>query len=126
MVRTEEDTAKVFTDPTAFADEPRLHAALKYLRTKAPVSFVDDPQYRPFWAVVKHADIVEIERNNSLWINAPRTALFTTEIEDQARVQREAGKGLRMVIHMDGRHHRLMRAIGADWFRPKAMRALKD
>ena len=33
--------------------------------------------------------------------------------------------GLRTLIHMDDPHHRKVRAIGADWFRPKAMRDLK-
>ncbi|MUM35619.1 cytochrome P450, partial [Mycolicibacterium sp. CBMA 361] len=36
-----------------------------------------------------------------------------------------AGIGLRTLIHMDDPHHRKIRAIGADWFRPKAMRELK-
>jgi cytochrome P450 len=80
-----DEAAKVFADPTSYADEPRLHAALTHLRAHAPVSLVDCPPYRPFWAITKHADIVEIERPQ----------------------------------------HRVVRAIGADWFRPKAMRALK-
>ena len=33
--------------------------------------------------------------------------------------------GLRTLIHMDDPHHRKVRDIGADWFRPKAMRDLK-
>lgn len=33
--------------------------------------------------------------------------------------------GIRTLIHMDDPHHRKVRAIGADWFRPKAMRDLK-
>jgi cytochrome P450 len=39
--------------------------------------------------------------------------------------QLEAGMGLRTLVHMDDPQHRVVRAIGADWFRPKAMRALK-
>jgi cytochrome P450 len=42
-----------------------------------------------------------------------------------AEAQLEAGTGLRTLIHMDDPHHRKVRAIGADWFRPKAMRDLK-
>jgi cytochrome P450 len=37
----------------------------------------------------------------------------------------EAGTGLRTLIHMDDPHHRDVRKVGVDWFRPKAMRALK-
>ena len=42
-----------------------------------------------------------------------------------AQEQLDAGMGLRTLIHMDDPQHRVVRAIGADWFRPKAMRALK-
>jgi len=120
-----DEAAKVFADPTSYADEPRLHAALTHLRAHAPVSLVDCPPYRPFWAITKHADVMEIERANDLFINEPRPVLATAEADDMARDQLDAGMGLRTLIHMDDPKHRLVRAIGADWFRPKAMRALK-
>jgi cytochrome P450 len=119
-----DEAAKVFADPTSYADEPRLHAALTHLRAHAPVSLVECPPYRPFWAITKHADIMEIERANDLFINEPRPLLATAQADDMAREQLEAGMGLRTLIHMDPQH-RVVRAIGADWFRPKAMRALK-
>jgi cytochrome P450 len=120
-----DEAAKVFADPTSYADEPRLHAALTHLRAHAPVSLVDCPPYRPFWAITKHADIMDIERANDLFINEPRPVLATAQADDMAREQLDAGMGLRTLIHMDDPQHRVVRAIGADWFRPKAMRALK-
>ena len=89
------------------------------------MSLVDCPPYRPFWAITKHADIMEIERANDLFINEPRPLLATAEADDLAQSLLEAGMGLRTLIHMDDPQHRVVRAIGADWFRPKAMRALK-
>ncbi|MFZ3268004.1 MAG: cytochrome P450 [Mycobacterium sp.] len=120
-----DEAAKVFADPTSYADEPRLHAALTHLRAHAPVSWVDCPPYRPFWAITKHADIMQIERAHDLFINEPRPLLATAQADDMAREQLDAGMGLRTLIHMDDPQHRVVRAIGADWFRPKAMRALK-
>jgi hypothetical protein len=73
------DEAAKVSDPTAYADEPRLHAALTHLRAHAPVSLVDCPPYRPFWAITKNADIMDIERDNSLWINEPQPLLQTAE-----------------------------------------------
>ncbi|MGV0801405.1 cytochrome P450, partial [Mycolicibacterium elephantis] len=84
------------------------------------VSWVDVPNYRPFWAITKHADIMDIERDNELFTNSPRPVLVTAEGDEQ-----QAAIGVRTLIHMDDPEHRVMRAIGADWFRPKAMRALK-
>ena len=122
---TMDDAAKVLADPTAYADDHRLHAALAHLRANNPVAWVDNPPYRPFWAITRHADIMAIERDNNLWINEPRPLLGTAEADDMARAQLEAGMGLRTLIHMDDPQHRVIRAIGADWFRPKAMRDLK-
>jgi cytochrome P450 len=115
-----DEAAKVFADPLAYTDELKLHAALTYLRAHAPVTWVEVPSHRPFWAVTKHADIMAIERDNTLFTNSPRPVLMTEEADEQ-----QAAIGINTLIHMDDPQHRVVRAIGADWFRPKAMRALK-
>lgn len=117
---TMDEAARVFADPLAYADEAKLHAALRHLRANAPVSRVDVPPYRPFWAITKHADVMAIERANTLFTNSPRPVLMTAEADEQ-----QAAIGISTLIHMDDPQHRVVRAIGADWFRPKAMRALK-
>jgi cytochrome P450 len=122
---TMDNAAKVLADPTAYADDQRLHAALTHLRANNPVAWVDNPPYRPFWAITKHADIMAVERDNNLFLSEPRPLLMAADGEDLLKAQQEAGMGLRTLIHMDDPHHRKVRAIGADWFRPKAMRDLK-
>jgi len=97
-----------------------LHAALGHLRANAPVSWVEVPNYRPFWAITKHADVMGIERDNVLFTNWPRPVLTTAEGDEL-----QAAAGVRTLIHLDDPQHRVVRAIGGDWFRPKAMRALK-
>ncbi|WP_074853787.1 cytochrome P450 [Gordonia westfalica] len=120
-----DEAANVFADPTAYADEPRLHAAMTYLRAHNPVAYVDKAPYRPFYAITKHADIMDIERDNNLWLSEPRPVLVTAVADDFARSQLESGAGLRTLIHMDDPHHKKVRAIGQDWFRPKALRELQ-
>jgi cytochrome P450 len=117
---TVDNAANVLADPRAYTDEARLHAALTLLRANAPVAYVEADGYRPFYAITKHADIVAIERASELFINAPRPVLMPAEQEEL-----QAGYGVSTLIHMDDPQHRAVRAIGADWFRPKAMRALK-
>jgi cytochrome P450 len=116
-----DEAAKVLADPQAYTDEAGLHRALSHLRAHAPVSWVDVPNYAPFWAITKHADIMEIERANDIFTNSPRPVLVTKEGDEQ-----QAAVGIKTLIHMDDPQHRDFRAIGANWFRPKAMRALKD
>jgi cytochrome P450 len=119
------DAAKVFVDPSSYTDEIAMEAALTLLREKAPVVWVEHPRYRPFWAVTKYEDIVEVLRNGDLWRNAPRSVLQTIELDDALEAMRDAGVGLRNLIHLDGEYHRALRAIGAQWFRPNVMRSLK-
>ena len=118
--RIMDEAAKAFADPMSYTDEASLHAALTHLRANAPVSWVEVPNYRPFWAITKHADIMAIERANDVFTNSPRPVLMNTEGDEQ-----QAAVGINTLIHMDDPQHRVVRAIGADWFRPKAMRALK-
>ncbi len=117
---TMDEAAKLLADPLAYTDERRLHSALSHLRATAPVSWVDVPDYRPFWAITKHTDIMDIERANNLFTNWPRPVLATIEGDEL-----QSAAGVRTLIHLDDPQHRVVRAIGADWFRPKAMRALK-
>ncbi|OBK74157.1 cytochrome P450 [Mycobacterium sp. 1274761.0] len=116
-----DDAARVFATPQAYTDETALHSALTHLRANAPVSWVDVPSYQPFWAITKHADVMDIERANELFTNYPRPVLVRAEDDE-----RQAAIGVRTLIHMDDPQHRAVRAIGADWFRPKAMRTLKN
>ncbi|MBM7276705.1 cytochrome P450 [Gordonia rubripertincta] len=120
-----DEAANVFADPTAYADEPRLHAAMAHLRANNPVAYVDKWPYRPFYAITKHTDIMDIERDHNLWLSEPRPVLVTAAADDFAKSQLESGAGLRTLIHMDDPHHKKVRAIGQDWFRPKALRALQ-
>ena len=124
-VRITDPAARVLAEPAAYADEARLQAALAHLRAHAPVSWVDVPPYAPFWAITKHSDVMDIERDNELFTNDPRPFLEVAEFDEKQRAEREAGVGLRTLIHMDDPHHRDIRKVGADWFRPSALKALK-
>ena len=51
------------------------------MRNKYPVTWVEPNQYRPFWAITKHSDIIEIEKQNDIFINDPRTTLMDIPTE---------------------------------------------
>jgi len=110
----------MLANPAAYTDEARLHEALALLRREAPVHLVAAPGYEPFYAVTRHADIMEVERDNALWLSEPRPVLTRGR-----SAQHGSGYRVRTLVNMDDPDHRVVRAIGADWFRPKAMRALQ-
>jgi len=117
---TIEEAGLLLADPLSYTDEERLHRGLALLRREAPVHLVTAPGYRPFYAVTRHADIMEVERDGALWLSEPRPALAPLASE-----RANAGFRVRTLVNMDDPDHRVVRAIGADWFRPKAMRMLE-
>ncbi|MEN3272521.1 MAG: hypothetical protein V7636_1282 [Actinomycetota bacterium] len=120
---TVEEAGRVFTDPTAYADDERFHAACALLRREAPVHRVEVEGFNPFWAITKHADVMEIERQHELWLNEPRPILGPAVSDDQ---QRQMNMTIRTLISIDAPDHPLMRAITADWFLPKSLSRLDD
>ncbi|WP_344903688.1 cytochrome P450 [Actinomadura meridiana] len=125
MTLTVDEAGLALADPKTYADDRLLHESLALLRREAPIHRVDAPEYTPFWAVTKHEDILEVEREHQVFLNAPRPLLATTELDVMNQQRAEAGIALRTLVHMDDPDHRVFRAIGADWFRPRAMRALE-
>lgn len=121
MTRISSRNAAVLADPAAQRDPDRLHAILTGIRAEEPVAWVDVPGYTPFWAITRHEDILAIERDHRVFRNSPRPVLMTAEADEI-----QASYGIATLIHLDDPRHRLMRAIGADWFRPKAMRAMNQ
>ena len=115
---TAERAGRMLADPLAYTDEARLHQAMALLRREAPVQFVEAAGYKPFFAVTRHADIMAIERDSALWLSEPRAVLARRPAAGKA------ASPVRTLVNMDDPDHRVKRAIAADWFRPKAMRAL--
>jgi cytochrome P450 len=118
---TVEEAGRVFTDPTAYADDERFHAACALLRSEEPVHRVEVEGFNPFWAITKHADVMEIERQHDLWLNAPRPILgpAVSDVEQQ-----QMNMTIRTLISIDAPDHPLMRAMTADWFLPKSLSRL--
>jgi len=103
--------------PALYANPAELHARYATLRRDSPVVWVDHPAYRPFWAVTRHADIVEISQNNELFINAPRLTLIPKTAEaHQASIGMGREKSVRTIIDMDEPDHRKYRTVTQNWF----------
>ena len=119
------DLTNVFVDPTAYADEERFHAACRVLRREHPVVRVESERYRPFWAITRHADVLEVERDDEHFRNSPRPLLVPAAMEARAEAN-GAGQMLRTLIHMDDPDHKAFRGITSSWFLPGRVRSLED
>ena len=49
--------------PEVYGRSGHPHEAFAWLRKNDPLRLIRPSGFRPFWAVTKHADIIEIEKN---------------------------------------------------------------
>jgi len=120
------DEFKKIAYPETYADESKLHEIFTFMRKEDPVTWVEPEDYRPFWAVTKHSDIIEIEKKNDFFINDPRTTLM--DIPTEEAVKEFTGGShilLRTLVHMDNPDHRAFRALTQKWFATPNLKSLK-
>jgi cholest-4-en-3-one 26-monooxygenase len=97
------------------------HPEWTYLRKNAPVYWYDRANVDPFWAITKHADIVEISRQPKIFLNGPRLLVTT---KDQYL---EGGDMLfRHLLNMDPPEHAKYRDLVNRRFTPRAVRSLEQ
>jgi cytochrome P450 len=109
----------IFTDPKAYADAARWHSVAARLRREDPVARIEAEGYDPFWAVTRHADVIEIERQPELFLNTIDSVLAPQAFKPSHGGQQIPFKTL---IHMDGAQHRAYRNLTNDWFKPGALK----
>ena len=94
------------------------HAEWTWIRRHDPVFWYDRPNIEPFWAITKHADIIEIGKQPEIFLNAPRLAVFTRDLPPP-----EEGAA-RHLLNMDPPDHARYRRVTSGWFTPRAIRAM--
>jgi len=116
-------------DPAVFAEDAQIYGILKNLRATDPVHWTQPDGFRPFWAITKHADILEIEKLNDQFHNEPRSVLMNMEAEKNFAAMwggpdPKTGRvsPLRTLIDMDGEDHRAYRGLTQAWFMPVNLR----
>ncbi|MEY4397008.1 MAG: hypothetical protein RLZZ40_764 [Actinomycetota bacterium] len=119
---TPDEAGQVFVTPAAYADETYFHDACAVLRAESPVHKVEHPNFNPFYAVTKHADVLAVELRNNVFLNEPRPVLGT-KADDERTAQN--GNLLRTLIHVDDPEHRALRGVTSDWFLPKSLARLE-
>ena len=127
MPAASQDIVATVVDPKAHADPARLDAAFAWLRRNDPLARAEVRGFDPFRLVTKHADILEVSRDNSLFPygDFPST-LAPTEAVESGREAREAGRPLiYTLVQMDEPDHMKYRALTQAWFMPQNIRKLE-
>ncbi len=122
-----QSVGSALANPHTYEDRSRYHALLAGLRREDPLFRASPDGYRPFWAVTKHADICEIERQPDLFPSGPRLELFS--IEQERKIKESTGRDTavgRTLLHMDGLEHRAYRGLSQGWFMPKNLHDMEQ
>lgn len=111
--------------PDLYADETAIHALYASLRRDDPIRLIEPTGYRPFWAITKHADILEIERQNALFINSKRTYLGSIKMEEWIQSVTGDTHLFRTLVDLDEPQHMKLRALTQPYFMPASLKKLE-
>jgi cytochrome P450 len=96
------------------------HEAWARLRAEQPVCFMEPEGYKPFWAITRHADIVEVSKQPHKFKSEGRFILFP-EAEAGGTDDFVENPPLRMLVNQDPPEHRTYRGLVSKYFTPRAV-----
>jgi cytochrome P450 len=119
--------AETLVDAPSYADH-RIHNAYAWLRANRPLGVARPEGYDPFWVVTRHADILEISRQNSLFHSGDKSTTIVSA-EGDARIRQMTGGSphlVRSLVQMDAPDHPKYRVLTQAWFLPQNIRKLEE
>ncbi|MFM6829649.1 MAG: cytochrome P450 [Novosphingobium sp.] len=120
-----DDIDEVIVDPRTYGDAHTYHRAFAALRDSDPVHWTEPRDFRPFWTVTRHADIMAVELNAQNFLNDPRQFLVTIADEEMLLEKTGSRNFARNLVAMDDPDHRAYRALTSAWFGAKSVRSLE-
>jgi cholest-4-en-3-one 26-monooxygenase len=105
-------------DPEHFARHGYPHALWARLRAEDPVAYIAPPGYEPFWAITKHADILEILKQPRRFSSAQGISLRRAGAPPMPPSE--------MVVMLDPPRHGPIRRVANGRFTPRAVRDRRD
>jgi cytochrome P450 len=122
-----QEVADTIVDPKAYADG-RIYESYAWLRANDPLGVAQPAGYDPFWVVTRHADILEISRQNDLFHSGDRaTTIINKAAGDHVRKLTGGSPHLvRSLVQMDAPDHPKYRALTQAWFMPRNIGGLDE
>ncbi|MGB0621200.1 MAG: cytochrome P450 [Myxococcota bacterium] len=114
------DPRDIFSDNERWSDIDAWNTAVSELQAEGGIHRVEREGFTPFWAILDHAALIEIERNHALFTNEPHPILM------QDAFIRERASAIKSLIHVDDPLHSQLRRMTSDWFKPKSIRRMDD
>ena len=127
IARIPDEYAANLVDPKAYADG-RIYETYAWLRANNPFGLAEIEGFDPFWVATKHADILEISRQNALFHSGDKATVITNKAADTAVRAMMGGSPhlVRSLVQMDAPDHPKYRALTQSWFMPTNIKGLED
>ncbi len=126
MSRAAAETCNLIVDPSVYSDMPALDAAFKRLRAEDPVAWCEPEAFRPFWALTKHADIMDVSRQNQRFTNGEREMLSYHESEKGVYARFGQPHLLKTLVQLDDPQHYKLRHLTLDYFTPQNVKKREE
>ena len=110
----------IFSDNHRWGDLADWNSEAVRLHGEGGIHRIEREGFNPFWAVIDHAALLEIERNPEMFTNEPESVLITKADRASRTVD------IKTLIHMDNPQHGKYRRLTNDWFKPASVRRLDD
>jgi cytochrome P450 len=118
--------AETLVEPSAYASN-RIFEAYAWLRANNPLGVAEIEGYDRFWVVAKHADILEVSRNNALFPSGVLATTITNKAGDaRARAITGTPHLVRSLVQMDEPDHMKYRLLTQAWFMPQSIKKRED
>ena len=103
------------------------HDVWTELRASEPVYYCDAPGHEPFWAITKHADIMEISSQPDIFSNREGPVILNDEQLVQAQNRENTPLGqMRTIIEMDPPEHTAFRKVASPFFTKRNIQGLDE
>ncbi|HEY4345709.1 MAG TPA: cytochrome P450 [Parvibaculum sp.] len=122
-----QEIANTIVDPKAYAAEKPIDEAFSFLRKEMPLEQAQPEGFAPFWVITKHADILEVEKQNELFHNGDlATTLVPIDVDQKVRQLMGGSPHLvRSLVQMDNPDHMAYRRLTQAWFLPQNLKKLE-
>ncbi|MEZ2391946.1 cytochrome P450 [bacterium RCC_150] len=133
-VTVPDEIARQIVLPEGHRNDEAVFAAYRWMRENAPLAQVKVDGYDPLWLVVKHSDIMEIERQPHVFTSGggdkpgSHNPILANQAGDEFTKSLTGGslRILEVLTYLDPPEHTMVKDIAAEWFRPASLKQWED
>ena len=111
-------------DPQRYGAKGQPHEIWTRLRREAPIARLEPTTFPPFYAVTRHADIMDISGRPEVFSNVEGPVMIDYEMLARREADPSLISPFRSIIDMDPPEHREYRNVTSGFFTPRAIHSL--